>query len=191
PATATRFLQTIARHTDRLTYLIEDLLTISKLESGQLALNSQALCPRDVVQHVFDDLEARAAERRTHLENAVPEKLRVTADTDRLQQVLFNLLENAIKYGRVEGHVRVSGRGADNDTVELSVADDGPGIPAEAQERIFERFFRLDKARSREAGGTGLGLAIVKHIVQAHGGQVRVESQAGQGSTFFFTLPRG
>ncbi len=190
PATATRFLQTIARHTDRLTYLIEDLLTISKLESGQLALNQQLLRPREVVQRVFDDLEACAAERRTHLENAVPEELGVKADADRLQQVLFNLIENAIKYGRAEGHVHVRGRVADNETVELSVADDGPGIPLDAQERIFERFFRLDKARSREAGGTGLGLAIVKHIVQAHGGKVWVESQAGQGSTFSFTLPR-
>ncbi len=190
PAVAARFLQTIARHTDRLTYLIEDLLTLSQLESGQLALNVQPVSPREVVQRVFDDLSARAAERSTRLENGVPDRLRAQADADRLQQVLFNLVENAIKYGRAEGHVQVGGRVLGDTTLELSVRDDGPGIPPDAQARVFERFFRLDKARSRESGGTGLGLAIVKHLVQAHGGKVWVESSVGQGSTFFFTLPR-
>jgi two-component system phosphate regulon sensor histidine kinase PhoR len=190
PAVVTRFLQTIARHADRLTYLIEDLLTLSRLESGQLVLHPQPAQAREIAARVCDDLAALAAGRQARLENAVPEALTVQADPQRLQQVLFNLVENAVKYGRAAGHVCVEARVHDEANVEFSVCDDGPGIPAEARERIFERFFRLDKARSRGAGGTGLGLAIVKHIVQAHGGRVWVESPLGGGSRFCFTLPR-
>jgi two-component system phosphate regulon sensor histidine kinase PhoR len=110
------------------------------------------------------------------------------ADPDRLRQVLSNLIENAVKYGRVEGRVTVSARAMERGRIEVSVSDDGPGIPADACARIFERFYRADKARSREQGGTGLGLSIVKHVVQAHGGEVRVDSELGSGSTFYFTL---
>jgi len=107
-----------------------------------------------------------------------------------LQQVLFNLVENAIKYGRTEGSVVIGGEAKAEGKIELWVRDDGPGIPPEAKERVFERFYRVDRARSRETGGTGLGLSIVKHIVQAHGGEVWVKSELGQGTTFYFTLPR-
>ncbi|MHB8522767.1 MAG: sensor histidine kinase [Limisphaerales bacterium] len=189
PAVATRFLETIERHTDRLTFLIEDLLTISRLESGQVTLDLQSVAMRGAVDRVFDELRARAAERKVRLENAVPAGLRARADADRLHQVLVNLVDNAIKYGRAEGVVSVGGREPANQPVELWVRDDGPGIPPEAKERIFERFYRIDKARSRERGGTGLGLAIVKHIVQTHGGEVRVESEPGRGATFHVTLP--
>jgi two-component system phosphate regulon sensor histidine kinase PhoR len=106
-----------------------------------------------------------------------------------LRQVLSNLIDNAIKYGRPEGHVTIGGRPLDENRVELTVRDDGPGIPPEAKERVFERFYRVDKARAREQGGTGLGLAIVKNVMQAHGGEVRVESAPGAGTTFFLTLP--
>ena len=190
PETATRFLQTIEKHTDRLTYLIEDLLTISRLESGQIVLN---LCPislRDETQRVIDDLHARAAEKTVALENAVPPDLEAKADADRLQQVLFNLVENAIKYGRNEGRVRIDAKIRPDHAVEIWVQDDGPGIPDEARERVFERFYRVDRARSRETGGTGLGLSIVKHIIQAHGGEVWVKSELGSGTTFSFTLPQ-
>ena len=111
------------------------------------------------------------------------------ADANRLDQVFANLVDNAIKYGRPNGKVTVSGRKLDDDRLEIFVQDDGPGIPPEALDRVFERFYRVDKARSRDQGGTGLGLSIVKHIVQAHGGEVRVESELGKGATFFFTLP--
>lgn len=111
------------------------------------------------------------------------------ADGDRLQQVLFNLVDNAVKYGRAGGNVRLGARRLDAERVEGWVADDGPGIPADAGERVFERFYRVDRARSREAGGTGLGLSIVKHIVQSHGGEVRLVSEAGKGAAFYYTLP--
>jgi two-component system phosphate regulon sensor histidine kinase PhoR len=115
--------------------------------------------------------------------------LTARADADRLQQVLGNLIGNAIKYGREGGHVNVSGEQLDGAAIELCVQDDGPGIPAESLERVFERFYRIDKARSREQGGTGLGLSIVKHIVQSHGGKVWAKSEPGSGAAFYFTLP--
>jgi two-component system, OmpR family, phosphate regulon sensor histidine kinase PhoR len=188
PVVATRFLQTIKKHADRLTFLIEDLLTISQLESGQILLNRQSLALRPIVAHVWEDLSLRAAERQVCFENQVADDLRVLADADRLEQVLFNLLDNAIKYGRRAGRVTVVARRVD-DQWEVQVMDDGPGIPPEAQERVFERFYRVDRARAREQGGTGLGLAIVKHIVQSHGGKVWVKSELGQGTAFFFALP--
>jgi two-component system phosphate regulon sensor histidine kinase PhoR len=189
PELATRFLQTIEKHTDRLTFLIEDLLTVSRLESGQIAMNRQPVELRKEVDRVLDDLRAVATERAIHADNNVPEKLVAVADVDRLEQVLFNLIDNAFKYGRKGGLVQIGARALPDDKVEIWVMDNGPGIPTEAQERIFERFYRVDRARSRETGGTGLGLSIVKHIVQAHGGEVWVKSEFGQGATFFFTLP--
>lgn len=191
PELATRFLRTIEKHTDRLTYLIEDLLTISRLESGQIVMNLHQVGLHEEAKHVIEDLQSRAVEKGVKLENEVPADLQARADTDRLQQVFFNLVENAIKYGRADGTVSVGGRMNSHEKVELWVKDDGPGIPPESRERIFERFYRVDRARSRETGGTGLGLAIVKHIVQAHGGEVWVKSEFGQGATFFFTLPEG
>jgi two-component system phosphate regulon sensor histidine kinase PhoR len=191
PEQLTRFLQIIDKHADRLTYLIEDLLTISKLESGQIVMNAQRVNLREQAQRVVEDLRARAAERNVTVDNLLPDELWAQADADRLQQVLFNLIENAIKYGRSEGLVALGAKAIAGGVIRVWVQDDGPGIPAEARERVFERFFRVDKARSRETGGTGLGLSIVKHIVQAHGGKVWVESEIGQGSTFYLTLPQG
>ncbi len=188
PEVATRFLQTIEKQVDRLTFLIEDLLTISKLESGEVVLNLQTVDLPDFVQPVLESLQALAAEREVRLENALPPGLSASLDTDRMEQVFFNLLDNAIKYGRRGGRVVVGGNPSASGP-ELWIKDDGPGIPAEAAERIFERFYRVDRARSRETGGTGLGLSIVKHIVQSHGGKVWVKSRPGQGSAFYFTLP--
>ena len=188
PELSAKFLQTIERHSNRLTNLIEDLLTISRLESGQITLQLRAIPLRAFAASLLAELQTRARERGTTIVNDIPEQLTGRADPDRLEQVFVNLVENAIKYGRAKGRVTVKGRTV-NGNVELCVADDGPGIPAEARERVFERFYRVDKARSREGGGTGLGLAIVKHIVQSHGGKVWVESEAGHGAQFYFTLP--
>jgi two-component system, OmpR family, phosphate regulon sensor histidine kinase PhoR len=190
PAVATRFLKNIEKHTNRLAYLIEDLLTISRLESRQVTLNLQNVEVSALADKVIEDLEARAAEKHARVENRLPPGVMARADADRLQQVLFNLIENAIKYGKSDGLVVVAGRAREDDKIEISVQDDGQGIPIESRERVFERFYRVDRARSRETGGTGLGLSIVKHMVQAHGGDVWVNSELGRGATFYFTLPK-
>jgi two-component system phosphate regulon sensor histidine kinase PhoR len=143
-----------------------------------------------VVKSVVNDLQSRAEEKRIELNCNIADEIIVRADADRLGQVLFNLVDNAIKYGRKEGRVLINAHQNGDAKVEISVEDDGPGIPAEAQERVFERFYRVDKARSREQGGTGLGLSIVKHIVQSHGGKVWVKSEIGKGSTFYFTVAK-
>ena len=189
PAIATRFLEIIDKHANRLTLLIDDLLLLARLDSGRVELHLQPVLLRSLAQEVMDDFAIVARARGVHLENAVPAGLAAKADPDRFRQVLANLVDNAIKYGRAEGHVVASGRTLDSGRVELGLRDDGPGIPAEATARVFERFFRVDKARSREQGGTGLGLAIVKNVIQAHGGEVRVESAPGAGTEFFITLP--
>jgi two-component system phosphate regulon sensor histidine kinase PhoR len=183
-----RFLQIIDKHANRLALLIDDLLLLSTLDSGGLRLNRQPLQFRSTVQDAIDDLQARALTRDVTLENLVPSSIVVLADDDRMRQVVSNLLDNAIKYGRAGGTATVLGRVLPDGRLEITIADDGPGIPRDSQERIFERFYRVDKARSREQGGTGLGLAIVKHVVQAHGGEVRVESEPGAGSRFIINL---
>jgi two-component system phosphate regulon sensor histidine kinase PhoR len=188
PEVANKFLQTIHRNSERLQFLIEDLLTISELESGRLKMNLQRVHLQPLAEKVLEDFKAQAAARHVTLTNELPD-LTAQADADRLQQVLGNLIGNAIKYGRSEGHVNLSGSQADGGMIELCVRDDGPGIPTEALDRVFERFYRVDKARSREQGGTGLGLSIVKHIVQGHGGKVWAKSEPGKGAAFFFTLP--
>ena len=189
PQQAVRFLQKIDKHSDRLLFLIEDLLVISRLESGQTALNLASADLREICQRVFDDLAARAASRQARLENKIPPLTLVSADADRLQQVFFNLADNAIKYGKSGGCVTAGVCDA-GDKLDVFVADDGPGIPPDSLGRVFERFYRVDRARSRESGGTGLGLAIVKHIVQAHGGEAWVKSEMHKGATFHFTLPK-
>lgn len=189
PEVSAKFLQTIDRNAERLKLLIEDLLTISELESGRMKLNLQPVSVRAAADKVVADFKSRAEAKRVKLANQAP-NLRVRADANRLEQVLGNLIDNAIKYGRTDGQVVVGGRAAEGGQVELFVQDDGPGIPPEALERVFERFYRVDKARSREQGGTGLGLAIVKHIVQSHQGRVWAKSELGRGASFFFTLPQ-
>ena len=188
PESTQKFAGIIERHSDRLTLLVEDLLTIAGLESGQMAIAWQDLDLKRLVQRVMDELVSRADARGVTLENRVVGGVEVTADLGRLQQVLTNLVDNAIKYGREKGRVWVEAHKNDEEVV-ISVNDDGPGIPPEAWERVFERFFRVDKARSRDQGGTGLGLSIVKHIVQAHGGRVWVEASALSGAKFCITLP--
>jgi two-component system phosphate regulon sensor histidine kinase PhoR len=188
PAIAERFLKIIERNTQRLDLLIQDLLTISALESERIKLNLQPVELRPLVEKIFSDLKPPAENKNVELVSELPELI-ATADVNRLEQVLANLVDNAIKYGRAQGRVTVGGKKLDDGRLEIFVQDDGPGIPAESLDRVFERFYRVDKARSRDQGGTGLGLSIVKHIVQAHGGEVWVKSELGKGATFFFTLP--
>ena len=188
PEVAGRFLKIIERNTQRLDFLIQDLLTISALESNRLKLELAPVNLFSLAEKVLGDLSSKAEAKNISLVNEVPE-LTAHGDVNRLDQVLANLVDNAIKYGRANGRVVVGGKKLDDGRLEMFVRDDGPGIPPEALDRVFERFYRVDKARSRDQGGTGLGLAIVKHIVQAHGGEVRAESELGKGATFYFTLP--
>ena len=134
----------------------------------------------------MEDFTAKAGARGMTLKNDAPSALGVKADPDRLRQVLSNLIDNAIKYGRTDGTVRVTARPTADRRIEFLVSDDGPGIPEGSKDRLFERFYRADKARSREQGGTGLGLAIVKHVVQAHGGEITVTSEPGKGGDLRF-----
>ena len=189
PGITTRFLEIIDKHAKRLTFLIDDLLLLARLDSDRVELNLQPVSLQAVAQEALDDAATIARARGVTTSNEVPSEVVAQADLDRLRQVLTNLIDNAIKYGRTDGRLTLRGRVMGNAWVEVSVRDDGPGIPAGALARIFERFYRVDKARSREQGGTGLGLAIVKNVVQAHGGEVRVESAPGKGTEFFIMLP--
>ncbi len=185
-ATSHRFLKKIENHSDRLTFLIEDILTLSHLESGDIGLDLREVNIHRIVESVLDGLREMAGKKEVVLKNNVPEDTPLQADSQRLFQAINNLVENGIKYGGT--CVCVSASQA-NGELDLCVKDDGPGIPAEACDRIFERFFRMDKARSRELGGTGLGLSIVKHVTQLHGGTAHVKSTIGQGASFHLTLP--
>lgn len=188
--TSRQFLQTIQRHSRRLEALIADLLSISALESQQARLNFEPVAMSAAAQSVVDELARQAFEKFVAVSVEIPEQLpAVRADAQRLHQVLFNLLDNAIKYTPSGGHVTIRAE-EKNGCIETTVADDGPGIAPEHLPHVFERFYRVDKARSRELGGTGLGLSIVKHIVQSHTGRVWAESELEKGSTFYFTLPR-
>ncbi len=190
PEVAGRFLKIIERNTERLDLLIQDLLTISALESGRMKLDLQPVELQLLAEKVFADLHSRAENKGVQLALELPE-LTAQADAHRLEQVLANLVDNAIKYGRAQGRVVIGGKKLDDGVLEIFVQDDGPGIPTEALDRVFERFYRVDKARSRDQGGTGLGLSIVKHIIHNHGGRVWVKSELGKGASFFFTLPKG
>jgi two-component system phosphate regulon sensor histidine kinase PhoR len=191
PVITDRFLEIIDKNASRLTLLIDDLLLLARLDSGRLELQLHPVVLQRAVQEAIEDAAPSARARSATLRNDVPVDVMALADPDRLRQVLANLIDNAIKYGRPSGVVVLAGRVVDSRYVEISVHDDGPGIPPEAKARVFERFYRIDRARSREQGGTGLGLAIVKNVVEAHGGDIRVETGNGIGTTFSFTLRNG
>lgn len=191
PEVAEKFLRTIDRNAERLRLLMEDLLTVSQLESGGLQMEFRPVALLPLCRKICEDFRPRAAGRKATLNADLPE-LTVRADLHRLEQVLSNLVDNAIKYGREGGAVQITARALpETKQVEVAVVDNGPGIPPESLERVFERFYRVDKGRSRDQGGTGLGLSIVKHIVLSHGGRIWVESTPGQGAAFKFTLPVG
>ncbi len=189
PANAARFLNIIRQNTERLTRLTADLLALSRIELGQEKFNF-AFHPVNRLLSENVDSMLPLAQRKgisLHLEPAADVAV-VFADAEAVHQILTNLLENAIKYTPNGGSVTVRTQPISGDRLEISVSDTGMGIPAEDLARLFERFYRVDKARSKALGGTGLGLAIVKHLTHAHGGDVRVESKVDQGSTFAFSL---
>jgi two-component system phosphate regulon sensor histidine kinase PhoR len=182
------FARSIYNQAVRLENLVGDLLKISHAESGRAALEKAPAELKVLVEETAEALAQVFAKKKAVFVNLVPAGLMVPADRDKISQVLMNLVENAAKYNRDGGGIRVSAA-AEPGLVRVSVEDDGPGIPAGHLPHIFERFYRVDKARSRELGGTGLGLSIVKHLVELHGGAVGVDSAEGRGSSFWFTLP--
>ncbi len=185
---AREFLDVIRKNAERMARLTEDLLTLARVESGEQKLEFAAPPARELLEDAARDLREAARGRGLELTIAESSDTPVHADPDAIHQVLANLIDNAGKYAGSGGRIELGARAA-GATVEFYVRDFGPGIASEHLPRLFERFYRVDKARSVEAGGTGLGLAIVKHIVLNHGGTVRAESELGQGSTFSFSLP--
>ena len=186
--TTREFLGVIQKNASRMNRLTEDLLALAGLESPDYKLAREPVRARALVDDAIESLGGLVVDSGVELESAGAPDAMVMADADAMNQVFGNLIENALKYGKTGLKIRVGARLMD-DEVEFFVQDFGPGIAFEHLERIFERFYRIDKARSRESGGTGLGLAIVKHIVQAHGGRVRAESELGSGAAFYFSLP--
>lgn len=189
PDAAERFLGSLDSEIDRLSQLLEDLLNLSELESGKKRLHKTMTNLRGAVEEASRDLRAGAESFGLAISNNVPAELTAFVDPQQIRQVMVNLLDNAIKYTPDGGSIEVFGREAGN-LVTVSVRDTGVGIPMQDIDRIFERFYRVDKARSRMMGGTGLGLTIVQEIAQAHGGRVMVDSEIGQGSTFTVVLPK-
>jgi two-component system, OmpR family, phosphate regulon sensor histidine kinase PhoR len=183
------FLLIILKNASRMNRLTEDLLALASVESGDYKLRLQKIKASTLVEEAVGSLAGLVIDSALNLEVGEATDEPVMADLDALSQVFGNLVENAMKYGKAGGRVRVGARQQEA-MVEFYVQDFGPGIAYEHLPRIFERFYRVDKARSRESGGTGLGLAIAKHIVHAHGGDIRCESELGFGATFLFRLPR-
>jgi two-component system phosphate regulon sensor histidine kinase PhoR len=185
------FLKIIYADSDRLARLIDDLLNLSKIESGKLKLNIKPCSVLSITGKVVSGLLGQAKNKAIAIVIDISKDTsNILADEARIAQVLLNLLDNAIKYNREGGKITVTAEETDS-FVQVNISDTGIGIPERDISRLFERFYRVDKARSRELGGTGLGLSIVKHIVSAHHGEVFVQSTLGQGSTFSFTLPKG
>ncbi len=190
PPMAQRFLRIIMMEVDRLTRLINDILSISKMESGQTEVSNERVRIDQMMEDVAEMLTVHATEKGVELTvNQAKEPLYVWGNPDRVEQLLLNLMENAIKYNRPEGTVRAS-LYATQDTIQFLVSDTGIGIAEEHLPRLFERFYRVDKGRSRSMGGTGLGLAIVKHIAVSMGGMIEVHSKLGEGTEFLVTIPR-
>ncbi|MDH5588554.1 MAG: ATP-binding protein [Gemmatimonadota bacterium] len=181
------FLAAIGKNTLRLQHLVDDLLDLSRLESGGWVARPERIRVADAAEEAWEQVAASAVARRVEL--VLDADVEVNADHQALVNVFRNLFENAVRHTDPGGHVRVSVGNRSGDPVEVRVSDDGEGIPIHVLPRIFERFYRGDSARAREVGGTGLGLAIVRHLVQAVGGEIRVESELGRGTTFRLTLP--
>lgn len=186
------YLQKAAKSIDRLISIVDDLESISKLEAGELILENRTFDINELILDVIESLELKAKENNISMvliSDNVIEKCYVFADKDRIRQVLVNLLVNSIKYGKRNGQTRITVEDH-GDYFTIEIADNGIGIEKHHLTRLFERFYRVDKSRSREQGGTGLGLAIVKHIIEAHGQKISVDSTPGEGTVFTFTLKK-
>ena len=188
PESSQRFLSIIRKNASRMHGLIDDILELTAIEGGNVTLRAKPVELCTLTEDVCASLEAKAAAQNVTLLNNVPQEVMVFADERRLEQMLTNLIDNGIKFSREHGTVTISHESGTRDNI--LVQDNGDGIPAQHLERLFERFYRVDRARSRDMGGTGLGLAIVKHLALLHGGEVTVASELGKGTTFTIHLPR-
>ncbi len=188
PESCQRFLSIIRKNASRMRGLIDDILELTAIEGGNIQLRAAPVELHSVVDDVCASLATQAEAHGATLENHVAPGAIVYADSRRLEQMVTNLIDNGIKFSRQNGTVTISHESGTRDRI--LVTDDGDGIPAQHLERLFERFYRVDRARSREMGGTGLGLAIVKHLALLHGGEVTVQSELGKGSTFTIHLPK-
>lgn len=187
------FLKNATKNIDRLCGLIDDLDEISKLESGEMTISKETFVIQDLIRDVFDTLSLKANSKGIHfgIKKGCEAPVPIQADKEKIRQVLINLIDNSIKYGKPDGHTIASVYTMDDKHVLVEISDDGIGMSEEHLPRVFERFYRTDRARSRDIGGTGLGLAIVKHIVEAHNQTINVRSKPEIGSTFGFTLEAG
>lgn len=183
-----RFLGVIRRNAERMHELIADILELSMIESGNVSIEIKPVRLSNLVNEVFTSLSSKASQREVTLVNEIAGELRATADPVRLEQMLTNLIDNAIKFNRPGGRVTVDAS-VSAEKASISVADTGEGILPDHLSRVFERFYRADRGRTREVGGTGLGLAIVKHLARLHGGEVSVNSALGRGAVFTIELP--
>jgi two-component system phosphate regulon sensor histidine kinase PhoR len=189
PPTAHRFLGKIRTHADRMALLVQDLLDLSRLESGDRPPKLEPTAPAAVSGEVVEAFAEAADRKRIALRHQADWSGTLLTDAERLRRILENLVDNAVKYTPEGGAVDVALRASGDGGAAIEIRDDGPGIPADHLPRLFERFYRVDKARSRELGGTGLGLAIVRHLVESIGAKVAVESEPGRGTHFTLTLP--
>jgi signal transduction histidine kinase len=190
PAEIRERLEKINRHSDELTHLVNDLLDIARIESGRMIMKKESLDLKSAVEKVSDLLSEQLKQKHIAYSFEIAgDADTVFADRNQIERVLINLIGNAIKFTPEKGKIAISTQKADN-MVQVSVADTGYGIPEEAQEEIFEEFYRVDNPINEEVKGTGLGLSLVKHIVEAHNGKIWVKSRLGAGSTFSFTIPK-
>ncbi|HET9989418.1 MAG TPA: ATP-binding protein [Kofleriaceae bacterium] len=189
PQMATKLIDGLHRNAERLARILADLLDLSRLDAGQYRLELAPTSVKTVTEQSLTAVETQALARKIEVVVDVPEELTVRADAKALDQILVNLIDNGVKYTQAEGHVWVAARELDK-AIRIEVRDDGPGISDKHRARVFERFYRADPSRSREAGGTGLGLSIVKHLVESMGGEVGVEPNTPRGSIFWLQLPR-
>jgi len=184
-----KFVEVIRSNAVRLNHISADLLILSDLESGAIPGQPERVSAREVLESALRTIEPEARSNNVNILRGPLADVFVMGHRFRLEQALLNLLENAVKFNRLGGEVRVGVREGDTGTVQIEVSDTGIGIPSQDLPRIFERFYRVDKARSRQVGGTGLGLSIVKHVIEGMSGKITVQSQLGRGSVFTITLP--
>jgi two-component system phosphate regulon sensor histidine kinase PhoR len=189
PVMAPKLIDGLHRNAERLARILADLLDLSRLDAGQYRLELSPVPVRALAEQSMTAVEPQAAKRNVKVSIAVPDDLVVKADAKALDQILVNLIDNGVKYTKGDGNVWIEAK-PDADAIRIEVRDDGPGIAAKHRERVFERFYRADPSRSREAGGTGLGLSIVKHLVESMDGEVGVEPNTPTGSIFWLRLPR-